>query len=109
MRQGTGLIAGMVVGALPFCLLGLAFKPAWYLTLGVAAVFGAAGYRAPGAWCAGVALGILGGWAFWSAVIGASWKMPVYVLLLFRRGYALAALTLGVTVLLAGRRPRQAV
>ncbi len=94
----VGLFAGVVAGASPFCLVGLEGGTWGVVALVVAAVAGAAGCPAPGWWCLGVCLGIAGGWATWVALIGAGWKLLVYVPMAFSRVYVVSVLALVLAI-----------
>jgi hypothetical protein len=91
-------VAGFAVGAAPFlCLLASGGGPSSYVILPISAACGAAGYRAPLAWAAAACVGVLAGWALWTALLGAGWKILVYVAILW--GYVCAPAVLVLVLL----------
>jgi hypothetical protein len=77
-----GIIAGALVGALPFWLLALVRTgerwPGW-VVLAVGLVASATAFRAPAAWALGVVAGVAASWAALWILVGTDWRLLPYV------------------------------
>ena len=85
-----GIVAGGLVGALPFWLIALVRTGERWpsrVALAVSLILSGMAFRTPRAWALGVAIGVVMSWASLAILAGTDWRLLPYVLLLFDAHY----------------------
>ena len=103
LLRAFGVVAGGLVGALPFWLTALVRTGERWpskVALAISLVLSGLAFRTPGTWARAVAVGAVVSWASLAVLAGTDWRLLPYVLLLFDAHYlASTAVILSVHIL----------